>query len=268
LLDVVLTLAENIKLLIMGPLIAGFFALGIGFMLAPTYQSISVLQADQATASLMLTASVLDPVIANLGLAKEQTLEDTRRQLRGHIKAVVGRNDKLLTLTVSARTAQQSQAIANAVLQKTYQESRPKGTAKTRLQTQLEEAQARLKNTQLAAAGLLKRLESNRLGAADGSAEVARGYAELLSAAGAAQTQISALEAQLEGLSDAQLLQPPTLPEKASEPKKALVTVGATLATALALLLFIFLRQAVHNTASNSTTSEKWARIRHSLGLK
>ena len=268
LLDVLVTLAENIKLLMIGPLVVGLSALGISFMLPPTYQSISVLQADQSTASLMLTASVLDPVIAKLDLAKGQTLEETRRQLRGQVNTVIGRSDKLLTLTVSARTAQQSQAIANALLLQTYQESRPKGTARMRLQTQLAEAQARLKNAQLAAAGLLKRLEANRSGAADGSAEVARGYAELLSATGSAQTQISALETQLEGLSDAQLLQPPTLPEKASQPKKSVIAIGATLATLLMLLLFIFMRQAFHKAATDSTTSKKLAHLRECLALK
>lgn len=268
LLDVLLTLAENIKLLVIGPLVVGLCALGISFMLPHTYQSTSILQADQATASLMLTASVLDPVIANLNLAKGQTFDDTRNQLREHIKTIIGRGDKLLTLRVSADTAQQARAIANAVLQQTYVESRPKGTAKLRLQTQLAEAQERLKNAQAAAAALLKRLEVNRLGVADGSAEVARGYAELLSATGAAQTQISALEAQLEGLSDAQLLQPPTLPEQPSQPKKSLVATGAALATVLGLLLFVWMRQAFRNNALDESASKKLTRIRQCLGLK
>lgn len=267
LLDVLLTLAENIKLLIIGPLIVGLCALGISFMLPPVYQSMAMLEADQPTASLMVTASVLDPVIATLGLAKDGTLDEARSKLRGQIKAIVGRGDKLLTLTVSADTAQQSQVIANAVLQQTYQESRPKGTVRTRLQTQLAEAQARFKNAQDAAAGLLKRMESNGSGP-NGGVEMARGYAELLSATGAAQAQISTLETQLEGLSDSMLVQPPTLPQKASQPKKGQIAISAALAAGLVLLLFIFMRQAFRNTAANSMASEKLVRIRQSLGLK
>lgn len=266
-LDVLLTLAENFKLLIIGPLVVGLCALGVGFMLPPVYQSVAMLQADQATASLMVTAPVLDTVIAGLGLAKNGTLEEARRQLRAQIKTAIGRSDKLLTLTVSARTAQKAQAIAHAVLQQTYQESRPKGSVRARLATQLAEAQVRLKNAQNAAASLLKRLELNGSNAS-GAAEVARGYAELLSATGAAQTQISGLETQLEGLSDSLLVQPPTLPERPSQPKKGLMAIGATLAAGLALLLFIFMRQAFRKTAEDRVALEKWARIRHSLGLK
>ena len=267
LLDVLLVLAENIKLLTIWPLIVGFCALGIGFLLPQTYQSISILQADQATASLMSTTSVLDPVIATLDLAKGKTLEEARSHLKTKILTAIGRGDKLLTLTVSADTAQNSQLLANALLHQTYLESRPKGSARVRLEAQLAEAKTRLKNAQSAAAGLLKRLDASNLGA-NGGAEMARGYADLLTAAGAAQTQISILETQLEGVSDSLLVQPPSLPEKASQPKKLLIAIGAALAAGMALLLFVFMRQALRTTTSNARATEKVARIRQFLGLQ
>ena len=266
-LDLLVTLAENIKLLIIGPLVIGLCALGISFLVPPTYQSVAVLQAEQPTASLMLTAAVLDPVIETLGLAKDETIEAVRIKLRERIKTAVGRNDKLLTLTVSAPTAQQAQEIAAALIGQTYQQSRPKTTARTRLEVQLTEAQARLKNAQEASSALLKRLEANASVAGAG-AELARGYAELLGATGAAQNQISTLETQLEGLSDAQLVQSPTLPQKPSQPKKGLIAVGATLAAGLVLLLFVFVRQALKNTMLNTAMSVKMARIRRSLSWK
>ncbi|MDB5743503.1 MAG: lipopolysaccharide biosynthesis [Polaromonas sp.] len=267
LLDVLVTLAENVKLLIIGPLLIGLCALGIGFMLPETYQSVAVVQAEQPTASLMTTAVVLDPVIASLGLAKDRAVEEARAKLRQQIKTTVGRTDKLLTLNVSAPSAQDSQIIAAAILRQTFKESRPKGTVRSRLETQLAEARLRFSNAQDAGAGLLKRLESPSSGVSGGS-ELARGYAELLSATGTAQNQISTLEAQLEGLSEAQLVQPPTLPQKPTHPKKALIAIGAALATGLALLLFVLVRQALRKTALNEATTSKIKRIRRSLGLK
>jgi LPS O-antigen subunit length determinant protein (WzzB/FepE family) len=267
LLDVLLVFAENIKLLTVWPLIVGLCVLAIGFVLPQTYQSISVLQADQATASLMTTTSVLDPVIATLDLAKDKTLEEARSHLKTKIAIAIGRGDKLLTLTVSADSARNSQVLANALLRQTYLESRPKGGARTRLDVQLAEAKARLNNAQSAAAALLKRLESSNSGV-NGGAEMARGYADLLTAAGAAQTQISILETQLEGVSDYLLIQPPSLPEKASQPKKLLIAIGAALATGMALLLFVFMRQALRNTAGNARSAEKLARIRQFLSLQ
>ena len=265
LLDILVTLAENIKLLILGPLFVGICALGIAYIVPQTFESIAVLKAEQATASLMTTASVLDPVAADLGLTKVDSAEEARKLLREQIKVSVGRNDKLLTLTVSAPAPQQAQAIANAVLQQTYVQSRPKGSDLTRLETQLKDAKARTKSAEDAAGALLKRMESN--GAA-GSTESARGYAELLNVAAAAQNQVAALQAQLEGLTDAQLIQAPTLPEKASKPKKGLIAIGATLAAGLALMLFVFVRQAVRGAAKDAGAASKMARIRRALALR
>ena len=265
LLDVLVTLADNVKLLVMGSLLVGLCALGIGFMLPQTYQSVAVLQAEQPTASLMMTAVVLDPVIEALGLAKDETLEAARIKLRERVKAAIGRNDKLMTLTVSGPTPQQAQDTASALIYQTYQQSRPKGSVRTRLEAQLAEARLRLKNAQEAATSLLKQLEKN--GAGTGG-EIARGYADLLGATGTAQGQISKLETELEGLTDAQLVQFPTLPQKSSQPKKGLIAIGATLAAGLALLLFVFMRQALRNTAGNEKSSAKLLRIRKSLGLR
>jgi len=266
LLDVLVLLAENIRLIIILPLVIGTIALGVSFFLPQTFQSVAVLQADQATASLMIAAPVLDPVIGALGLAKKGTLEESRIELRDRIKVVVGRADKLLTLTVSARTALQAQAIANSLIQKTFEESRPKASVLARLKIQLNEAQVRLKNAQDASVGVLKRLESNSSVAT--GVELAKGYADLLGATGVAQSQVLALEAQIEGLSAAQLVQSPTLPERASQPKKSLIAIGATLAAGLVLLLFIFMRNAFRKSTVSENTSAKLMRIRKSVGLK
>ena len=265
LLDILVTLSENIKLLILGPLLMGVCALGVAFIVPQTFESVAVLKAEQATASLMTTAAVLDPVAAGLGLTKEDSSEEARRLLRGQIKVAVGRNDKLLTLTVSAPAPQQAQSIANAVLQQTYAQSRPKGSHLARLETQLKDAKARTKSAEDAAGALLKRMESNDPAS---STESARGYAELLNVAAAAQNQVAAVQTLLEGVTDAQLIQAPTLPQKASKPKKGLVAVGATLAAGLALILFVFVRQAARGAAKDADAASKMARIRRALGLR
>ena len=267
LLDVFVTLAENIKLLVIGPLLAGIGALVVSFLIPSTFQSMAVLQADQTTASLISTATVLDPVIASLGLAKESTVEEARTKLRQQIKANVGRVDKLLTLTVSDNTALKAQTLANALLQQTYLESRPKGNARIRLDVQLEEARTRLKNAQYASIGILKRLEpaSSRT---SGGSELARGYAELLSVTATAQAQVLLLETQLEGLTDAQLVQAPILAQKPAQPKKGLIAIGATLISGIAFMLFVFIRQAFLNTKKSEKNFAKVLRIRKAFHLK
>lgn len=267
LVDILVILAENAKLLIIGPLLVGLCALGFAYLLPQSFESVAVLHAEQATASLMATSAVLDPVAITLGLGKGESAEEARRELRQSIKTSVGRNDKLLTLTVSAPTPQQAQAKANVVLDQTYRQSRPKGMARTRIEVQLAEAQGRFKNAEKAATSLLKRLESSDVSVAGGS-DLARGYADLLTASAAAQKQISEFEVLLEGVSEAMLMEAPTLPEKASQPRKALWAISATLVTGIVLLLFVFMRQALRSVGVDAGGADKLARIRRALGVK
>ncbi|MGV0960283.1 MAG: Wzz/FepE/Etk N-terminal domain-containing protein [Limnohabitans sp.] len=53
-------------------------------------------------------------------------------------------------------------------------------------------------------------------------------------------------------------------PEKKAKPKKALIAIIAALATGFALLLFIFIRQALRNAGSDSETAQKIATLQAS----
>lgn len=53
-------------------------------------------------------------------------------------------------------------------------------------------------------------------------------------------------------------------PERKSQPKKALIAIIATLATGFALLLFVFIRQALRNGAKDEETAGKLAQIKTS----
>ena len=267
-LDIVVTLVENFKLLIIGPLIVGLCALGLGYVLPKTFESVAVLQADQSIASLMTTAAVLDPVAIKLGMHKVASAEEARRALLKNMKTVVGKTDKLLTLTVLASTPQLAQATANALIEQTYLQSRPKGSVRARLEQQLVAVKKRLKDSTSVADNLFERLGSTTTSSVNNGAELARGYADLLNLIVGAQKQSSELQGLLEGLSESMLVQAPTLPQNPSQPKKALLAIGATLATGLALLLFIFIREAVRNSANDFEAASKLARIRQALRLK
>jgi uncharacterized protein involved in exopolysaccharide biosynthesis len=52
-------------------------------------------------------------------------------------------------------------------------------------------------------------------------------------------------------------------PERKSKPKKALIALIAALATGFALLLFIFVRQALRGAAQTPETADKLLRLRH-----
>ena len=271
LLDLLVVLADNVKLLILGPLAAGLTALAIAFALPQTFESVAILQAEPATASLMTTASVLDPTVASLGLEQGQSVESSRQALRERIKTAVGRNDKLLTITVSGTTPQQAQATANALLAATYAQSRPTGAMKARLETQLTDSKTRLENAQTAGDKVLAVFDNSYVAEnllKSGVADLPRDYAGLLNAVSEAQTQVRLVDALLEGLTDSQLVQAPTLPEKAVSPKKGMIAVGATLATGFFLLLLVFIRNGLKSADADPASAIKLAGIRRALSWR
>ena len=62
-----------------------------------------------------------------------------------------------------------------------------------------------------------------------------------------------------------QILDAAQRPERMSKPKKERMAVMATLATGIALLLFIFVRQALHNALKTPETSQKLSHLHQAL---
>lgn len=294
-LDVLITLLENIRLLILGPMAMGFIALAASFALPQTFESVAVLRADlpwlaardpaaagaspAAIASLMTTAAVLDPVASSLGLVKNGDVEEGRLALQRQIKVAVGKQDRLLTLTVTAKDPVLAQKLAQAVLLEAFEQSRPKGVHLQRLQAQLAATKDRQDKAQGASVSLIAAMAdpSQRVsyttpdstGASAGkNGEAARNYADILRVSAEAQMQMAQLETELAGLSSAQLVQPPTLPRQPVQPKKSLMVILATLATGMLLLVFVLVRQSWHTAMADEETAFKLRRMQVLVGLR
>jgi len=83
----------------------------------------------------------------------------------------------------------------------------------------------------------------------------------------AKQYEMARLDEAREG-SVIQVLDPAQPPEQRSSPKRALMAVVATLAAGFALLLFVFVRQALRSASLDPTSAAKLNAIRRSLGLR
>jgi uncharacterized protein involved in exopolysaccharide biosynthesis len=64
-----------------------------------------------------------------------------------------------------------------------------------------------------------------------------------------------------------QVMDPATVPERKSKPKKAIIAVLATLAGGLTLLLFVLVRSTLRDSARDSETAERIDAIRRAVGL-
>ena len=250
LLDLALTVAENLRLLIIGPIAAGLIALGVSSLLPKTFESVAILNVidqPEKVASLATSAAVLDPVAEQIGLTKSATKDAARAELRERVSMAVGRKDGLLTLTTKGESGEEAQALANVVLAQLFAAVAPKGQDATDLEKSLSLARSLYANNQL----VIER-SSALMGAAKSENAVnagLQGYAELLALQQSLAAKIASDERSLRGLTETSLAQNPTLPTQHVAPKRSLISVLTALATGFALLLFVFIRKALANAA-------------------
>jgi uncharacterized protein involved in exopolysaccharide biosynthesis len=88
-------------------------------------------------------------------------------------------------------------------------------------------------------------------------------YNETLFELFAKQFEVAKIDESREG-AVIQILDAAQAPERKSKPKKALIAIIATLAGGFALLLFVFIRQALRNSIQNSESAKKLASIQAS----
>ncbi len=288
LLDLLVVVAENAKLLIVAPLVVGLSTLAGAYAWPSTYESVSVLSAGEPTSAAVASCDLgrvdsattlvnpavvgswatsgdlLAPVLKELGLFKDKSGEEAVRLAREMVIVSVGKQDKLVTLTTAGETPQAARQLNQRVLDQLVQVSRPAGPQKAALQFQLDG-----EKTSLAAALALEKTLGNRLSGDKPVTEAqSRVYSDLLRSKSAMLANVAQLQLRLEGLSASNVVQAPSLPERPVKPRKALVAVAAALSTALALLVFVLARQGLRNAASDPATAGKLQRIRRGLGLR
>lgn len=266
-LELLATVAENLKLLILGPIVAGLIALGVGYVVKPTYESVSVLQsgkvAPELVASLARSADVLQAVANEMDIAPDESHASRLKLMQARVSAAVGRQDKLITLTTQASTPERAQKLNLAVWQRIYPLTRPLAVDAERIQAQIKTLQQDLDAGIALAQSTAKRLDAGSV--SEGSARL---YADVRSANVQRTLDISNLQAQLEGLTGENLVQQPTQPDKPVKPKKALIAIVVALATGMVLLVFIFIREALRNARRNPAQADTLRRLRAALGLK
>lgn len=272
LLDLLLVLAENAKLLLLGPLLAGLLALGVSFALPQQFVSESIMavpptpQSPAQAASLMRSPLVLDPVVAAFDLAKNRSITQARKDLAEHVKSSVGK-DGLLRLEVTGPSPTQAQAIANALIDAWLKTTKPAEQDRKDLETRLTYAKASLEGV----SGLLARLSKES--ASYLAQPLNRGVAgTTLASVGELQShylnEVLSVNRALQGLSRDVVVQPPTLPTEHVSPKKSLIAFLAALATGFALLLWASVRQSWRGLATQPGAATKLSRLRAAFKTK
>jgi capsular polysaccharide biosynthesis protein len=273
LLDLLNTITENLRLLIVGPLLAGIAALGVGYTLTPTFESRAVLRfesdKDKATGISNEVAVVIahseEVLLALLPsapwLEKTHSRTATLANMRELIQPSHNKKDGTFVLTVKAPSGAQAQALNQAVIAQLREKSQPKGKLLSELQAREQAATVTLAEL----SKILPELTQRFLARGPESETAARTYNLLSQQRESAQREFDNVKARLQPFGAEATVQAPSLPDKPVQPKKALIAVVAALATGFALLLFVFVRQALRNAAKNPEDAGRLAAIRSNL---
>ena len=264
-LDLFVVIAENFKLLVFVPFLVGLLTLALAYVLPKTYESVSVLSADQVNqvnssvvTGLVLSADLLAVVAQKTGLSDTFSKEEAFRQLRERIKVSVGKQDKLVTLTTQGKTSESARQLNQVILEQLFVLSRPRGEQATALQSQLD-----IEKTSLAAAIALEKAMAKQLASGKALSEAqGRVYADVLQSKSRLSASIAQLQLRQAGLSTNDLVQSPSLSETAIKPQKVKNSILAALGSGFILLVFVFIRHALRSAGANPDTAYKLQRIR------
>lgn len=262
LLDLSLVVVENIRLLLLVPVIFGALMYGLSNVLPKTYESRVILKGTAQTVSLLNTAQVVDPVIEKLQLIEEdESIEETRERMQKKVKASYNAKDMLVTITAQARTPQAAQTLAQAMTQSLFVSSQPRGAERERLEALLKATEARLSE----AGQTDKQIRQHIMRSdAKGGMDMAQGYATLIDAISALEKKQQDIFKELQGLGESSLLQPATLERIPVRPRPASLIAWAVIGSALGLLFFVFMRHWLRQGAQNEETAAKLEALRRS----
>ena len=268
LLDLLVTVAESWKLLVIAPVLVAIAAFaGATFVKPDLYQSSAIVRLGENEAAILQSAVVLDPLAESfgyLGQAKGDR-EAARQDLKQDLVSAVDKRTKLVTVTAKSTSAKQAQQLNEQAIALLLAELTPKGQDKANVLQQIE---AKKQALLIAEASLnqLRQASSKGLAKAANAEQIVASLTSLIALSTEYKQAIQDLEARLRVKGDEVFVQTATLAQKPMSKKRALIAVIAALASGFALLLFVFVRKALVNAAANPESAKKIAQIKQSFG--
>lgn len=276
--DLLLTAVENIKLLVLGPLLVGLLAVLVVVNLPKTYESqfsVHVLSSDFTSATTEGLRSTGSLFVERLSASSTLSSAKALLQSQGHdawasalnrsaVKASVGPNSTVVRVVVQAKDPKAAQAIAQALLLTVQQGGHLPQQARAAMAQALEKEESSLANARLAEARLAAAMKQS----AGLDPATVQSYSALFAAIAQTAERVEQQRLALQGLSSDALIQAPTLPGAPVKTKPMLTAVMAALAAGFVLLLFVFVRQGFRNAAAQPEAAAKLARIRLAFGRR
>jgi uncharacterized protein involved in exopolysaccharide biosynthesis len=252
---------ENLKLLLIGPVVVGVLAFGIASAMPKWYTSTAYLSLDEAGAraadSLMHSIPVLDAVLAKLDIPRE-AFEARRKSLDSNRQIVVAPGEipaasKLFRLEYSDREPSLAQKINSFFIEGWLNSTKPPPQKTRSIEAEIARRDLQVKLI----SQLLDRLQKDAtsLVTQNQQGELATPMMKLIERRDENLAELVKLREALNGLSSDVVFGPPDLPSQPSWPKKATITILAVLVSTLLLLVFVILRSGLPGVWSKQKTA-------------
>ena len=259
LLDLLLVVVQNLRLLLITPLVVGLVALGVISMLPRTYESTAVQMGDTQLVSMYNSAQVRDAVVAELKYARpDEDLDSARERLSNDLKATFNNKDKTVGITARAPKPEAAQRMANVAVAQANMLNQSRADDVARLRAQFDLATKR----EFDHSSAVDRIAQQDKTLSRASSNLSSTQVQLVDASRDAQISLSSLVDALAKVQRFDILQQPTLPTKPVPKKRAMLGAIAALATGFLLLIFVFTRQALRNAETNPESAQKLAQLR------
>jgi len=271
LLDLLTVVVENLKLLVVGPLVAGLLALGISFLITPTFTAkTTVIPPGQGSggggAAALLgqlgglgglvggAAGIKTPTDQYLAYLESNTLrdeliekfklreryeakyqQDARNGLKNNVKATADKKSGLIQIEVDDKDPKFAADLANAYVE-----------ALSHMIGQLALKEAKVK----------RELLEHQITEATQKSYQSPFVREAIIQSLVREYETARLDERKDNPFLAQV-DVAEVPELKAKPKKALIAAVTTLATGFLLLLFVFIRNALRNAEQDPESKQK-----------
>jgi uncharacterized protein involved in exopolysaccharide biosynthesis len=277
-LDLLTVIVENLKLLILGPLAAGILALGVSFLIPPTFTAKTTMippgQSSGGGAAALLgqlgglgalaggAAGIKTPTDQYLAYLESNALrdeliekfklrerykakyqQDARLALKANVKATADKKSGLITIEVSDKDPKFAADLANAYVQ-----------ALSHLIGELALKEAKVKRE------LLEKQITEAMQKSYQSPMVREAVIQSL----IREYETARLDERKENPFLAQV-DVAEVPELKAKPKKSLIAVMTAMVVGFLLLLFVFIRGVIQNMHSDSKNTAKFINIKNAL---
>jgi hypothetical protein len=243
-------ISDNLKLLVLGPIVVGIVALGVASAWPKSYTSVAYLALDENEARAadvrMRSTPVLDKVLAEFKV-QGNTLEARRRHIEENRRIIVaaGTSPKissLFRLEYTDRDPAIAQKINSIFIEAWLGTTRPAPDRRATLEADIERTELQAKSI----SQLIERLERDSpslLAQNSLQGELATPILGLIAKRDQNLANLIMMRNSLKGVSRDVVFGAPDLPEEPSWPRRGIITVLAAFTAGLLLLVFVILRR-------------------------